>query len=90
LKSVTTSRFRKLRENLPKEIQIRTKEAYELWKNDVSHPSLHFKKLKNSLPIYSVRITLDYRAIGRMENDTIIWFWIGNHSDYNQLISSLK
>jgi hypothetical protein len=31
----------------------------------------------------------DYRALGLLEDDTIIWFWIGSHADYDDLISRL-
>ena len=35
--------------------------------------------------IYSVRIGLSYRAVGLYEGDTIIWYWIGSHADYDHL-----
>ena len=40
-------------------------------------------------PIYSVRIGLGYRALGVREADEIVWFWIGSHADYDQLLSDL-
>ncbi|MFK7953282.1 MAG: hypothetical protein AB8B73_10590 [Ekhidna sp.] len=90
MKSVTTSRFRKLKEKLPKGIQLQADNAYNTWKTNSNHPSLQFKKIHERLPIYSVRITISYRAIGRLEGDVMIWFWIGNHNDYDKLISSIK
>jgi len=39
------------------------------------------------LPIYSVRISKGYRAVGQLEADTVIWFWIGTHTEYEQLLS---
>ncbi len=41
------------------------------------------------MPIYSVRIGLDYRALGVREGDDIVWFWIGSHADYDRLVSQL-
>lgn len=38
-------------------------------------------------PVYSVRITRGYRALGLVEGDTVTWFWIGSHTDYERLIS---
>jgi hypothetical protein len=38
-------------------------------------------------PIYSARVTLGYRALGVRDGDTMIWFWIGSHSDYDGMIS---
>jgi hypothetical protein len=40
-------------------------------------------------PIYSVRVTVDYRALGLREDNTMIRFWIGSHADYDELISRL-
>lgn len=53
------------------------------------HPSLQFKKIKSSNFAYSVRIDLDYRAIGARKEDTIIWFWIGSHDDYEKMMEAL-
>ncbi|WP_246844333.1 hypothetical protein [Hydrocoleum sp. CS-953] len=50
---------------------------------------MQFKKIHPVQPIYSVRIGLNWRAVGIKDSNTIIWFWIGSHSDYNQLISQL-
>ena len=58
------------------------REAYYLWKDNPFHPSLHFKCINSQEDIWSVRINRSYRAIGILDNDTVIWFWIGNHNDY--------
>ncbi|HXL58919.1 MAG TPA: hypothetical protein VN958_21800 [Chitinophagaceae bacterium] len=63
MKSVTTERFRKAMNKLPKEVQHRAREAYELWKQNNNHPGLHFKQVHDKEPIYSVRIGLSYRAL---------------------------
>jgi hypothetical protein len=47
---------------------------------------LHFKKLEGEDNIYSVRIGLDYRALAVMKKDGIVWYWIGNHSEYDRLV----
>lgn len=41
------------------------------------------------LPVYSVRIDLDWRAVGVLQGDTMVWFWIGSHGDYERLLSKL-
>lgn len=89
MNSVTTERFRDAYAKLPEHIQERARKAYAMWKKDLNHPALQFKQIHSAKPIYSIRITLSYRAIGVKENNTIIWFWIGSHSDYNNLIASL-
>ena len=87
MKSRTTRQFRKAYEKLPDEIRRRANHAYEMFEQDPSHPSLRFKKVHPSEPIYSVRISRDYRAVGVLEEDVIVWFWIGSHDEYERLIS---
>jgi hypothetical protein len=87
--SVTTERFRKSLDNLPIKIGNKASQAYALWKSEPFHPTLNFKQIHEREPIYSVRIGFSFRAIGRKEGDTMIWFWIGSHEDYNNLINQL-
>jgi plasmid maintenance system killer protein len=74
---------------LPKPIQEQTREAYKQFQRDPGHPSLRFKKVHPELPIYSARINSNYRAVGQLEGDTVIWFWVGSHSEYEKLLSQL-
>jgi len=37
--------------------------------------------------IWSVRVSRGYRAVGTLEGDTVTWFWIGGHSDYDRFFS---
>ena len=87
--SHTTKRFRTAFQKLPKKIQVKAKKVYKIWKENPEYPSLWFKKVHSTKPIYSVRIDLDYRAIGIMTGDTVVWFWIGSHSDYNRLLKEI-
>lgn len=74
---------------MPEPIKDRAREAYGRFVENPDHPGLRFKQVHSTEPIYSVRITRDYRALGIREGDTIVWFWIGSHSDYDDLISRL-
>jgi hypothetical protein len=87
--SRTTARFWRAFEQLPEPIQEAARKAYQLWQQDPYHPSLRFKRVHPTKPIYSVRISRDWRAVGVKEGDCIIWFWIGSHGDYDNLISQL-
>jgi len=69
---------------LPDEVQRLATANYELLKKDPRHPSLHFKKIDN---FWSVRIGIHYRAIAIEEHADIVWFWIGHHSEYDQLLA---
>jgi hypothetical protein len=72
VKSRTTIQFRKLFADLPEAVQEQTRVAYRQFKEDPSYPSLRFKKVHPELPIYSARISKNYRAIGQLNGDTII------------------
>ena len=88
MESHRTKNFRTLYKQLPDEIRRQAREAYRLFKNHPYHPSLQFKRVSRKQPIYSVRIGLSYRALGiREEDDVIVWFWIGSHADYDQLLA---
>ncbi len=89
MNSETTSKFGKAFNKLPESIQETARETYQLWQKDPYNPNLQFKKIHPVQPIYSVRIGLNWRAVGIKDSNTIIWFWIGSHSDYNQIISQL-
>jgi len=86
IESRVTRSFRAAFTALPNEVQARARRAYDLFRDHPDHPSLRFKKVSESENIYSVRIGLGYRALGVLEDSTVIWFWIGSHSDYDRLI----
>jgi len=89
LKSRTTAEFRKSFAALPKQVQEQTREAYRQFQENPSYPSLRFKKVHPELPIYSARISNNYRAVGQLDGDTVIWFWVGSHAEYDRLLSQL-
>jgi hypothetical protein len=89
MKSRTTKRFRELFAALPKNVQDQARAAYRLFLQNPHHPSLRFKKVHPSKPIWSVRVGLHYRALGVVAGDVIVWFWIGHHAEYDQLLGRL-
>lgn len=89
MKSVVTKSFRALLSNLPIDIQEKADDAYLQFQQNPNHPSLRFKKVHSVLPIYSVRITKNYRAVGQLDGDAVIWFWVGSHREYEKLLSQL-
>jgi len=81
--------FRRDLRKLPRKIQERARAAYKRFQADPSHPALQFKRLHTSLPLWSVRITGSYRAVGvRKNHDEIVWFFIGTHADYDRLLAN--
>jgi hypothetical protein len=57
--------------------------SFQLLLNDPAHPSLHLKQVGR---LWSVRVGLKYRALGVESADSILWFWIGAHSEYDRLV----
>jgi hypothetical protein len=36
--------------------------------------------------VWSVRVIQSYRVLGRRKGGMIVWFWIGSHADYDEMI----
>ena len=87
--SRTTKRFRTALAELPKEIQESALASFKLFRDNPRHNSRQFKKVHPSKPIYSDRISMDYRAVGNLEEDCIVWFWVGPHNEYEEIIKHL-
>ena len=91
MKSRTTASFRKCLQTLPPEIRESARKAYKLFSQNPGHPSLRFKKVHATDPIYSARITGGYRAVCVLDKDTdgdqvAIWFFIGSHADFDKIV----
>ena len=71
---------------LPNEVKEQARRCYRIWQENNSHPGLQFKPLQGHDDLYSVRIGLRWRALGLVEGDTVTWFWIGSHADYDKLV----
>lgn len=87
--SSTTEKFDRLFTKLPPHAQKSARKNLFIWLANPSHPGLIFKKLFNGKPFWSVRVTKEYRAIGYLKNNHMFWFWIGDHDDYEKMISKL-
>lgn len=68
---------------LPIEVQELADRCYEFLNQNSRYPSLHFKKVGS---FWSVRIGIHYRALALEDGDDIVWFWIGTHAEYDQLL----
>jgi hypothetical protein len=87
MKSATLPSFWSQYRQLSEPVRTSARKAYRLWAENPFHPSLHFKCINSKEEIWSLRITRSYRAVGVLENDTVTWFWIGNHDEYEQYYS---
>jgi hypothetical protein len=87
MRSRTTRAFWDCFDRLPEAVQKQAAKAFRLWRQNPTHPSLAFKRVHATEPIYSVRISGGYRALGLRDGDLMTWFWIGSHADYNKLLT---
>jgi hypothetical protein len=87
MKSATLPSFWAAYGSLEENVKRSTRKAYRLWSENPFHPSLHFKCINQEESIWSVTVTLRHRAVGIFEGDTVTWFWIGSHDEYEQFFS---
>ena len=62
---------------MPVEVQRIAVKQYRLWLHDPRHPPVRFKKVGR---YWSGRVNDDYRVVGILDGDTVVWFFIGTHS----------
>jgi hypothetical protein len=89
MKSSVTKSFRTRLESLPPSVQEQADKAYALWQEYPYHPSLQFKRVSQKQPIYSARVSINYRVLGLLEADRIYWYWIGAHDEYDELLKRM-
>jgi hypothetical protein len=83
MNSRTTRTFREAFKALSPEIQRRARRAYKLWQENPNLPGLRFKRVGDEV---SIRVGRDYRALGILKGDTVHWYWIGRHDEYERLL----
>ena len=71
MKSQALPSFWESYQRLPDPVKRAARKAYRLWQESPFHPSLHFKCVNQEERVWSVRLTLGYRALGIMEGDTV-------------------
>lgn len=81
--------FWKAYQRLPQHVQRQARQAYTFFASDPRHRSLEFKRVHHNSSVYSVRVSNDYRALGVQDENDIVWFWIGPHHEYDQLLKRL-
>ncbi|HEY9705405.1 MAG TPA: hypothetical protein V6C58_23405 [Allocoleopsis sp.] len=84
MKSNTLPSFWIAYDGLSEEIKQRVKKSFRLWMQNPFHPSLHFKCINEEERIWSVRVSLGYGVVGVLDDDTVTWFWVGSHDNYER------
>lgn len=82
----TLPRFWRHDRGLPQQVRDLADKNFERLKVDPHHPSLHFKKVGRTKHLWSVRVGSHHRALGIEKSEGIVWFWIGPHAEYDQLL----
>jgi len=70
----TVPSFWKSYRDLPDEIRKTAKKAFEIWKENPFHPSLHFKCVESKTHVWSLRVSLGYRALCVFEGSQLFGF----------------
>ena len=83
MRHFASRRFWEAYEALPESVQAVADKNYALLKQDPRHPSLQLKKVGE---YWSVRIGLGYRALAVEIDKGLLWFWIGSHARYDEMI----
>jgi hypothetical protein len=68
---------------LPAAIQRLADKNFELLKSNPRHPSLQFKSVGR---MWSARVDAHYRALAVKLGNKLVWFWIGSHAEYNEIV----
>jgi hypothetical protein len=83
VKHYASPQFWKCYQRLPRAVRQLADKCWKLMQEDPRHPSLRLKKVGE---YYAVRIGLRHRALAVEAPDGLVWFWIGSHDEYEQLI----
>ncbi len=70
---------------LPEPVRRLADKSFALLKADHRHPSLHLKRIGR---FWSVRVGRRYRALAVESADGPVWFWIGTHAEYDEMLTS--
>jgi hypothetical protein len=84
MKHLASNAFWEAYRNLPEHIRALADKSYSLLKENPKHPSLQLKKVGR---FWSARVGSRYRALAIDVDEGLLWFWIGSHADYDDLIN---
>lgn len=87
MRSFTRRSFWQAYRRLPDHVRRQAQESYRFFVSDPGHPSLDFKRVSQRRPVYSVHVSIDYRALGVLDQGDIVWFWIGAHHEYDRILA---
>jgi mRNA-degrading endonuclease RelE of RelBE toxin-antitoxin system len=66
---------------LSPETRERVRRAYREWRENPN--ARRFKRVGEDV---SARIDRNYRVLGFIDEETVFWYWVGKHDEYDQKI----
>ena len=85
MKSLATADFWRSYVKLSPDAKKQAQKSYQLWQQNLFHPSLHFKKVGKNL--WSARISGGLRALALKKGEDYYWIWIGEHDEYERFLN---
>ncbi len=68
-------------------VRSQARSAFLQFERNPWHASLlYFKAIHGRHGLYSARVGENYRALATRMNDEVVWFGIGTHADFDQLL----
>ncbi|WP_328984705.1 ParE family toxin-like protein [Thiorhodovibrio winogradskyi] len=84
MKHFATSDFWARYHQLPAAVRKVADKQFALLREDPTHPSLRLKRVG---PFWSARVSRGYRALAKERAEGLVWFWIGPHRRYDQILA---
>ena len=78
----TSQRFKKAYQQLPSNIQAKTKKTLRLLAEDTRHPSLRTRPIQGARGVYEARVDINYRlTYERLDGDILLIRVVGLHDE---------
>jgi len=93
MRSKTTKQFRDLLARQSPHVQAQARGAYRQFQRDPFSEGLNFEAVNPAQTIWSARVSSQFRVLGTRRHeewDKIIWFWIGSHNAYDNLVARYR
>lgn len=87
MKHLTLPCFWRRHGQLPEDMRRLADKNYRLLCVDPQHPTLQLQQVGETQQLWTVRVGPHYRALGLDKPEGVVWFWIGSHAKYDEVVS---
>lgn len=88
--SHTLPEFWKYYGRLDESTRQQAREAFKLFRENPDHPGLNFERMRANRDLCTARVNRSVRAGGVIRGDTVTWFFIGAHAEWDAMITRVK